>query len=76
MSDVGLLEADVADLSSLEAMTRQAKVLVNCVGPYVNYGEPVVKTCIESGTSHVDISGMVNLLSNLTQRVGPVMSTS
>lgn len=38
-------------------MTKQAKVIVNCCGPYHLYGEPVVKACIESGTSHVDVSG-------------------
>lgn len=34
-----------------------SKVLVNCVGPYRLYGEPVVKACIEAGTHQVDVTG-------------------
>ena len=38
-------------------MTEQAKVVVNCSGPYRFYGEPVVKACIATRTHHVDVSG-------------------
>lgn len=38
-------------------MTEQAKVLVNCCGPYRFYGEPVVKACIATRTHQVDVSG-------------------
>lgn len=38
-------------------MAKQATVVLNCVGPYRFYGEPVVKACIENGTSCIDISG-------------------
>lgn len=33
------------------------KVLINCVGPYRLYGEPVVKACVEAGTHQVDVTG-------------------
>ncbi|CAG2235608.1 Saccharopine dehydrogenase-like oxidoreductase [Mytilus edulis] len=38
-------------------MTKQAKIVLNCVGPYRFHGERVVKACIEGGASHLDISG-------------------
>lgn len=34
-----------------------SKVLINCIGPYALYGEPVVKACIEAGTHYVDVCG-------------------
>lgn len=49
--------ADVEDESSLQQMASQARVVVNCVGPFRLYGEPVVRACIASGAHHVDISG-------------------
>lgn len=33
------------------------KVIINCVGPFHLYGEPVVKACIETATHQIDISG-------------------
>jgi len=49
--------ADIADQSSIEAMCKQARLVLNCVGPYRFYGEQVVKACVESGSHHIDISG-------------------
>lgn len=45
------------DEESLKKMTAQAKVLVNCCGPYRFYGEPVIKACIATHTHQVDVSG-------------------
>jgi len=49
--------ADVGDDKSLSAMTERTKVLLNCVGPYLDYGRPVVEACIRSKTHHFDLSG-------------------
>lgn len=38
-------------------MTSSARLLINCCGPFRLYGEQVVKTCIETATHHVDVSG-------------------
>lgn len=55
--DVPVILADVKDEESLTKMTEQAKVIVDCCGPYRFYGEPVVKACIATRTHYVDISG-------------------
>lgn len=57
LSKVKIVIADVSDEVSLKDMTSQAKVIVNCCGPYRFYGEPVVKACIETKTHHLDVSG-------------------
>ncbi|XP_053374163.1 saccharopine dehydrogenase-like oxidoreductase [Mercenaria mercenaria] len=52
-----IIICDVTSEESLAEMSKQAKVVLNCVGPYRFYGEQVVKACIENGAHHLDISG-------------------
>ncbi|XP_052509827.1 saccharopine dehydrogenase-like oxidoreductase [Budorcas taxicolor] len=56
-SEVGIIICDITNPASLDEMAKQATVVLNCVGPYRFYGEPVIKACIENGTSCIDISG-------------------
>lgn len=57
LTKIPIIIADVEDEKSIKEMTAKAKVIVNCCGPYYLYGEIVVKACIDSATSHVDLSG-------------------
>jgi len=57
LSKVPIIIADIGDTESLKKMVEKCKVVVNCVGPYRLYGEPVVKACIEAGTHQVDVTG-------------------
>ncbi|XP_045449540.1 saccharopine dehydrogenase-like oxidoreductase [Melitaea cinxia] len=57
LSSIRKVIADVSDEKSLTDMCLQCKVIVNCCGPYRNYGEPVVKAAIEAKTHYVDVSG-------------------
>ncbi|WP_435122854.1 saccharopine dehydrogenase family protein [Amycolatopsis thermoflava] len=52
-----LLYADVTDPASLKAVAGSAKVVITTVGPYVQYGEPLVAACAEAGTDYVDLCG-------------------
>ncbi|NP_001086196.1 saccharopine dehydrogenase (putative) L homeolog [Xenopus laevis] len=56
-TDVGIIICDVSDPPSLAEMCKKASVVLDCVGPYRFYGEPVVKACVENGAHFVDISG-------------------
>ncbi|KAM5238622.1 saccharopine dehydrogenase-like oxidoreductase isoform 2-T2 [Ctenodactylus gundi] len=56
-SEVGIIICDTSNPASLDEMAKQATVVLNCVGPYRFYGEPVVKACVENGTSCIDICG-------------------
>lgn len=57
LTTVPIVIADVDNVSSLQAMAQQCRVVINCCGPYRFYGEPVVRACIEAGTDHVDVTG-------------------
>ena len=51
------IEASADDAASLERMARSATVVLSTVGPYVLYGEPLVRACVEARTDYVDITG-------------------
>jgi short subunit dehydrogenase-like uncharacterized protein len=54
---VGVLEASVDDAASLGRMAAAARVVLTTVGPFIDYGEPVVKACVAEGTDYVDSTG-------------------
>jgi short subunit dehydrogenase-like uncharacterized protein len=55
--ELPLVSADVTDADSLRALAESTKVLISTVGPYINYGEPVVAACAAAGTDYVDLTG-------------------
>ncbi|OWR42008.1 hypothetical protein KGM_202387B, partial [Danaus plexippus plexippus] len=61
LSNIKIITADVNDTESLKRMCRQARVLVNCCGPFLKYGEPVVAAAIETKTHHVDVSAEIKV---------------
>ncbi len=54
---VGVIVADISDPSSLRDMASQTRVVLTTAGPFDRIGTPIVKACIESGTSYCDITG-------------------
>jgi short subunit dehydrogenase-like uncharacterized protein len=52
-----LLEADAGDRPSLDAVARDARVVVTTVGPYALHGEPLVAACAAAGTDYADLTG-------------------
>lgn len=52
-----ILIGNANDSVSVEDVVSQAKVVISCVGPYANYGEPVVAACVKHGANYVDITG-------------------
>jgi short subunit dehydrogenase-like uncharacterized protein len=52
-----LLHADASDPESLRKLAESTRVLITTVGPYINYGEPVVAACAAAGTDYVDLTG-------------------
>ncbi|XP_063386586.1 saccharopine dehydrogenase-like oxidoreductase [Cydia fagiglandana] len=57
LTGIRIILAEVTNERSLRDMCEQAKVLINCCGPYLMYGEPVVKAAVEAKTHCVDVSG-------------------
>lgn len=59
-SDTALPEIIIAnsdDDDSLEAMCQRSQLIISTVGPYLKYGEPLIKACVTQGTDYVDLTG-------------------
>lgn len=56
-ASVGVVEAAADDASTLATMAKSTRVVVTTVGPFIDYGEPVVRACIDQGTDYVDSTG-------------------
>ncbi|XP_054802812.1 probable mitochondrial saccharopine dehydrogenase-like oxidoreductase At5g39410 [Prosopis cineraria] len=54
---IPILTADTTDPPSLLRLCGRTKLILNCVGPFRLYGEPVVAACAETGCDYLDISG-------------------
>jgi short subunit dehydrogenase-like uncharacterized protein len=53
------LVADVSNPASLAAMASRSRVVLDLVGPYALYGEPVIEACVTAGTHYVDLTGEI-----------------
>lgn len=54
---IAMLRADVSDQTSLNKMAAASKVVITTVGPYILYGESLVKACVNHGADYVDLTG-------------------
>jgi len=52
-----MVVADVNNPSTISNMCSQSSLIMNCVGPYILYGEVVVKCCVEKGADYLDVTG-------------------
>lgn len=48
------IETCSLDLAQLEKLAKKTELIINAVGPYSQYGEPVVKACVKNGTHYLD----------------------
>ena len=49
----------------MRELTSKTSILLNCVGPYQLLGESVVKSCLDTRTHHLDVSGEPFYLENV-----------
>ncbi|NYG58687.1 short subunit dehydrogenase-like uncharacterized protein [Nocardioides daedukensis] len=52
-----LLVVDAADRTALTSVAERTSVVITTVGPYLQFGEPLVAACAASGTDYVDLTG-------------------
>jgi short subunit dehydrogenase-like uncharacterized protein len=57
LADLPLLVADAADADALAEVVATTKVVATTVGPYVEFGGPLVAACANAGTDYVDLTG-------------------
>ena len=62
------VEVCTLDPRDLEALAKKTTVLINAVGPYYLFSEPVVKACAEAGTHYIDCTGEVPWVKKMIEK--------
>ena len=53
----GVLVADAKDADAIDAMVANARAVATTAGPFWEYGNELVRSCVEQGVDYVDITG-------------------
>ena len=69
--DAPAVTARVDDPASLRALLGDSPVLINCAGPFVRFGEPVLAAAVETGTHYLDTTGEQPFMKMAYERYGP-----
>ena len=80
--ELAMLYPGATSLEPLNELAAKTRVLVNCVGPYYEWSEPVVKACVEQGTHYLDCTGevpwvgrMIKKYEEKAKETGTIVST-
>ena len=57
VGDLGITVASTEDPASLQRLAQRSRVIINTAGPFVDYGEPVVRAAIADGAHYLDTTG-------------------
>ena len=56
---IDTLIADSFNSKSLDILTSSCRVIITTVGPYIEYGLPLVESCVKNHTDYCDLTGEV-----------------
>ena len=71
-----LVLADSNDTASLEDMVARTRVICTTVGPYAQYGTPLVAACAAAGTDYCDLTGEVPWMAKVIPQVQEAAESS
>jgi short subunit dehydrogenase-like uncharacterized protein len=56
-ADVETRIVDVRDADSLAAAIQPGDAVINCAGPFTEWGDPVIRTCLDARAHYLDTTG-------------------
>jgi short subunit dehydrogenase-like uncharacterized protein len=68
--DAPVRAASIDDERALRELLGDARVVVDCAGPFTRLGEPVVRAAIDTGTHFVDSTGEQGYMRMVFERYG------
>jgi short subunit dehydrogenase-like uncharacterized protein len=69
--DVPARPASIDDPASLRGLLSDCAVVVNCAGPFLKLGEPVLRAAVETSTHYLDTTGEQPYVKMAFERYGP-----
>jgi short subunit dehydrogenase-like uncharacterized protein len=74
-ADLGLeaaaITARIEDPAALRELLSGCAAVINCAGPFVLHGEPVLRAAVETSTHYLDTSGEQSWMKLAFERYGP-----
>jgi short subunit dehydrogenase-like uncharacterized protein len=70
MPDAEMAQAGLDDHAALSGAFAGCAAVINCAGPFITFGESVVRAAIAAGCHYVDISGEQLYLQRVFERFG------
>lgn len=65
--ELPVILADASDEGTLKTLCDQTRVVISTVGPYALFGEPLVRTCAQTGTDYCDLTGEVQWIRKMVE---------
>jgi short subunit dehydrogenase-like uncharacterized protein len=69
--EVAVKRATLDDPASLRALLADCSAVVDCAGPFVRFGEPVLAAAVETGAHYLDTTGEQPYMKMAFERYGP-----
>jgi len=69
--NVAVRPAQLDDPVSLRELLAGCSVVIDCAGPFVRYGEPVLRAAVETSTHYMDTTGEQPYMKMAFDRYGP-----
>jgi len=66
--EIPVVLGDATDPESLRDIAERTDVICTTVGPYTNYGTPLVEACVEAKTDYCDLTGEINWVRETVDR--------
>jgi short subunit dehydrogenase-like uncharacterized protein len=67
-ADLPVVLGDATEPASLRDLARRTRVVCTTVGPYTEYGTPLVEACVDAGTDYCDLTGEVTWVREMVDR--------
>jgi len=71
-----LIVADSSDAAALAGLAQRTRAVATTVGPYRQYGLPLVEACAAAGTHYADLAGEVLFMREAIDRFHEIASAS
>jgi short subunit dehydrogenase-like uncharacterized protein len=69
--EIGVRTATLDDPRSLRELLADCSVVIDCAGPFVLHGEPVLRAAVETSTHYLDTTGEQPYIRLAFERYGP-----
>ncbi len=66
--DLAIVVGDSADRAFLDAIVRDARVVLTTVGPYAVHGAALVAACVDAATDYCDLTGEPQFIRDMIDR--------